>query len=43
MSGTSIIILRDNLKKLSLIKYDPMINRHVVFNEVKMPSGKKRT
>ena len=43
MSGTPIIILRDNLKKLSLIKYDPMINRHVVFNEVKMPSGKKRT
>lgn len=32
-----------NLKKLSLRKYDPMVNQHVIFNEVKMPSGRKRT
>lgn len=43
MFGTIINNHRDTLKKLSLIKYDPMVNQHVVFNEVKMPSGKKRT
>jgi len=34
---------RQNLKKLTLRKYDPLVNQHVLFNEVKMPSGKKRT
>jgi hypothetical protein len=28
---------------MSAIKYDPMVNMHVLFNEVKMASGKKRT
>lgn len=31
------------LKKLTCIKYDPLVNQHVIFNEVKLPSGKKRT
>lgn len=31
------------LKKLTCIKYDPLVNQHVLFNEVKLPSGKKRT
>lgn len=31
------------LKKLTLRKYDPLVNQHVLFNEVKMPSGRKRT
>jgi ribosomal protein L33 len=36
-------LLRNTLKKLSLRKYDPLVNQHVLFHEVKMPSGKKRT
>jgi hypothetical protein len=34
---------RQTLRKLTLRKYDPLVNEHVLFNEVKMPSGKKRT
>ena len=30
------------IKKLTVRKYDPIINRHVIFNETKLPSGKKR-
>jgi len=33
----------NTLKKLTLRKYDPLVNQHVLFHEVKMPSGKKRT
>ena len=29
-------------RKLSFIKYDPVVNRHVMFNETKHASGKKR-
>jgi ribosomal protein L33 len=36
-------IARNTLKKLTLRKYDPLVNQYVLFNEVKMPSGKKRT
>jgi ribosomal protein L33 len=32
-----------NLRKLTVRKYDPMINQHVLFNEVRLASGKKRT
>jgi len=28
--------------KLNLVKYDPIVRRHVIFNESKMASGKKR-
>lgn len=28
--------------KLILKKYDPIVRRHVLFTETKMPSGKKR-
>jgi large subunit ribosomal protein L33 len=30
------------LRKLSAIKFDPVVNRHVLFHEQKMTSGKKR-
>ena len=39
----SCAIARNTLKKLTLRKYDPLVNQYVLFNEVKMPSGKKRT
>ena len=29
-------------RKLSFIKHDPRVNRHVMFYEVKHPSGRKR-
>jgi len=29
-------------QKLALMKYDPIVRRHVLFNESKLPSGKKR-
>ena len=28
-------------RKLSFIKYDPVVKRHVLFTETKLPSGKK--
>ena len=28
--------------KLKLMKYDPIVRKHVLFTETKMPSGKKR-
>lgn len=30
------------LRKLSVIKFDPKVNRHVLFHERKLTSGKKR-
>jgi len=30
-------------RKLSFVKYDPMVNRHVLFTESKLASGRKRT
>ncbi|EAR85982.2 50S ribosomal protein L33 (macronuclear) [Tetrahymena thermophila SB210] len=30
------------IKKLSLRKFDPIINQYVVFNEAKLSSGKNR-
>lgn len=38
-----LVLGRETLKKLTLRKYDPLVNQHVLFHEVKMPSGKKRT
>ena len=29
-------------EKLMLKKYDPVVRRHVLFTETKMPSGRKR-
>jgi large subunit ribosomal protein L33 len=29
-------------QKISLMKFDPMVNRHVLFNEVKLKSKKRR-
>jgi large subunit ribosomal protein L33 len=29
-------------QKISLMKFDPLINRHVLFVETKLKSGKKR-
>lgn len=29
-------------RKLSFIKHDPVVNRHVLFTETKMPSGRNR-
>ena len=29
-------------RKLSLVKYDPLVNRHVLFTEQKLKSGKNR-
>jgi ribosomal protein L33 len=37
------LLCRNTLKKLTLRKFDPLVNQYVLFNEVKMPSGKKRT
>ncbi len=28
--------------KIKLMKYDPIVRKHVLFTEAKMPSGKKR-
>jgi hypothetical protein len=28
------------LTKQAVLKYDPLVNQHVLFNEVKMPTGK---
>jgi large subunit ribosomal protein L33 len=33
---------RMTLKKLSVIKFDPRINRHVLFHERKLTTGKKK-
>lgn len=35
------MIARQLTEKRTLRKYDPMVNQYVLFNEVKMPSGKK--
>ncbi|CAI2386628.1 unnamed protein product [Moneuplotes crassus] len=29
-------------RKMTLLKYDPLVNRHVLFTEIKMKSGRKR-
>ena len=29
-------------RKLSFVKYDPIVNRHVLFHETKHASGRKR-
>ncbi|KAM3138212.1 hypothetical protein pb186bvf_009675 [Paramecium bursaria] len=30
-------------RKITLRKYDPLVNMHVLFHETKLSSGKKRT
>ena len=33
---------KDVVRKITLLKHDPIVNRHVIFNEQKYVSGRKR-